>query len=482
MTPLGLSTILLSLLWGINIVSSSPAPASGELTFTALSKPLPLYPGEVTNTWHHIEIPNGPIAISEFSADIVEKDGDGELVAVPLSEAYLHHHVVYSSDKRYKTTEKKGVGFGAGTESRGSRQIFPYPYRFTTLPDEDEFVANIHVINTRSLTPDQAYHCAECPCTQEDYVKEGERKKDGDLCNAQLQDESNPSCYPEMYAGGLHCCHHGEFCLDEYYIPETNIPLANKTTKERTPNPELNATQSVFYLRYTLSYQPLTEQDTAQIHPLYLAACCDATGDLTSNGNIEYDIQPCTNTDGEDECVHTLTTTQQLDGSSSAGPFAPNANEDKEKWVDVVYMVGHLHRSGISMDLYYAENDTLVCQSLPRYGNGSVNEIDNEPHYINAMNSCTFDPPLRMKTTTPLKIVGKYNSTLHHTGVMSLFYIALADVLHVPNEEGEKEGVGFFGRFHGVAIVLALVILLLASLKIILVRRASPQQQGYEPV
>jgi hypothetical protein len=140
----------------------SPGENTNALTFTALTKPLPLFPGEVTNTWHHIDIPPGPIAISGFAADIVEKDPvTGNLVAVPIGDAYLHHHVVYSSHEHYKNQKhwwspmkpaaaNRGVGFGAGTESRGTWQSFPYPYRFTTVEGEgknqDFLLLLLHII------------------------------------------------------------------------------------------------------------------------------------------------------------------------------------------------------------------------------------------------------------------------------------------------------------------------------------------------
>ena len=49
--------------------SAGDGDATAPLTFTALTGALPLYPGEVTNTWHRLDIPSGPLAISEFSAD-----------------------------------------------------------------------------------------------------------------------------------------------------------------------------------------------------------------------------------------------------------------------------------------------------------------------------------------------------------------------------------------------------------------------------
>ena len=87
------------------------------------------------------------------------------------------------------------------------------------------------------------------------------------------------------------------------------------------------------------------------------------------------------------------------------------------------------------------------------------------------MGACTFDPPRRMKTTEKLRIVGRYNSTEAHTGVMSLFYIAIADV---PGQEGGASGFleaqeesddesGFWKTFQPIAIVVAAAIVIAAT-------------------
>jgi Stress up-regulated Nod 19 len=114
-----------------------------QQTFTGLSQALPLYPGEISNTWHRIVIPSGPIAISQFAADLVEKDthNHDNLVAVPLRDAYLHHYMVFRENEEYyqdhvkqqkqKQKQKQsyqdhhyhGIAFGAGTESRETPQI-----------------------------------------------------------------------------------------------------------------------------------------------------------------------------------------------------------------------------------------------------------------------------------------------------------------------------------------------------------------------
>merc|ERR1712150_366064 len=161
---------------------------------------------------------------------------------------------------------------------------------------------------------------------------------------------------------------------------------------------------------------------------------------------------------------------QELHGASSRGFGTHDGLEEEDIYVDVVYMVGHLHRGGMSLTATVESTGEVLCESFPTYGTGEPGEIGNEPGYINSMSACTFDPPRRMKTTEKLKIVGKYNSTEAHTGVMALFYIAIADV---PGQEGgaasvtstleEEENGGFWKNFQPVAIVVAAGIVIAAT-------------------
>lgn len=441
-------------------------------TITRLTAPLPLRPGEVTNTYHKLPIPPGPIAIYEFKADVVEKDSDGNVVPTPLSDAYLHHHVVLSEHEAHKHQKhwwspmkperaNRGVGFGAGTESRGTPQKFYHPFAFTTVEGEDELVANVHVINTRDMPAKDARRCLECPCTSSDvFASNGtilgsvaSRRQHWDRCNAELLDEDNTACRPDTYYGGLVCCEDGEFCLDEY-DPDAEAYDGVK---------EASGPVSTFYLRYTLTYAKATEEN----RPLYLAACCDASGNDTSSGNIEYDIPKLCDEwdslDGEedgDSCVHELSTVQMLHGTTSV-PFGLDGLDGKAagggEEVDVVYMVGHLHRGGIDVTASDAVTGEVICKSLPSYGTG--NEIGNEKGYINGMSTCVFDPPRRMRTTDPIRITSSYDAREAHTGVMSLFYIAIADVDDASNKDGGSLRVPATAmQWAGVGAVLAIMV------------------------
>ncbi|KAH7492537.1 hypothetical protein PRIC1_002012 [Phytophthora ramorum] len=384
--------------------------------FTALTPPLALSQGEVTNTFHRLPIPKGPIAVHRFAAEVVERDANGDVVPVPTFDAYLHHHVFGSTHKQYDAMKSRwapmkpknfsrSVAFGAGTECRGTPQEFYFPYAFMTVEGEDEWMANVHIINTRKLAPERAHRCLECPCTSEDKFTvdtvNGIHFRNGS-CNAQLRFEDNTVCAAETYHGGLRCCENAEFCLEQ---EELEVAAASDAT---------------YHLRYSLDYAEIVPEN----RPLYLAACCDASGDLENMGNIEYDVPVC-DPDTHPGCVHTLSTRQRLDnGSIPLFSYRQHPSEP-EREVELVYAVGHQHRGGLGIQLYDDATGDLLCASVPEYGSGS--EAGNEDGYVVAMSTCTFDPPRRMRTTDIVRIVALYNNTVPHTGVMSLMYMALSD-------------------------------------------------------
>lgn len=384
---------------------------------TALTAPLPLTQGEVTNTFHRLPIPKGPIAVYRFEADVVEKDAEGNVVAVGNYDAYLHHHVVGSVHKHYTDSTNKwapmkpvnfsrSVGFGAGTESRGTPQEFKYPYAFMTVEGEDEWVANVHIINTRKMSAGNAHHCLECPCTSEDVITADSvngMQFVEDSCNADLRFENNTVCSAATYHGGLRCCEDSQFCLEK----------ADLAAELET---------STYYLRYTIEYSEIVPEN----RPLYLAGCCDASGDESHHGNVEYDVPKC-DPELHPGCVHTLATRQALDlGQNSVYQFTQGKQSFEDREVELVYAVGHQHRGGLGIQMFDEKSGDLLCSSVPTYGTG--NEVGNEAGYVVSISTCTFDPPRRMRASDLVRIVALYNNTEAHTGVMSLMYLALADL------------------------------------------------------
>lgn len=419
-------------------------------THTALTRPLTLYQGQVANTYHELSIPKGPIAIYKFQAQVVEKDKNGNIVQVPTYDAYLHHHVVGSS---FKSTESvadspmkpknisRAIGFGAGTECRGTPQEFYFPYAFITTKGEDSWIANVHIINTRKLPMKKTRHCLECPCTTEN-AKYSVVNTSFYHCNTDLINEENTACSSSTYIGGLRCCENNVYCIN-----------SNQRNTE--------SVTSTYYLQYRIEYDIVVSEN----NPLYLASCCDATGNLTVAGNTEYDISVCNKTETP-ECIHKLTTYQYIGGSAyfpfaHGGPIKPKINRE----IELVYMVGHQHRGGIGISIYDDKSGKLICESIPTYGKSNM--IGDENGYVVSMSTCTFKPPLKMFTYDILKIVASYNNTISHTGVMSLVYLAISDVGHYKNKQqllvsdNEKSSFSFsvllfFGIFIGMILIFGL--------------------------
>ncbi|KAI9921625.1 hypothetical protein PsorP6_000806 [Peronosclerospora sorghi] len=393
--------------------------------YTALTPPMELSQGEVTNTFHLLSIPKGPIAVYRFEADVVTKDGDGNVVPVPTYDAYLHHHVFGSTHHQYNAMKSRwapmkpenfsrSVAFGAGTECRGTPQEFYFPYAFMTVEGEDAWLANVHIINTRNMPPPQAHRCLECPCTSENTFTAESVLRRPFRCNAQLLYENNTVCARETYHGGLRCCKDAVFCLDH---EELQVEAAART--------------ATYFLRYSLEYAPIVPEN----RPLYLAACCDASGDLAHMGNVEYDVPVC-DPATHPGCVHTLSTRQRLDNGSIPLYAYRQHPPEPAREVELVYAVGHQHRGGLGIQLYDDATGELLCASVPEYGSGT--EAGNEDGYVVSMSTCTFNPPRRMRTTDIVRIVALYNNTVPHTGVMSLMYVALSDFPLEPQAAAAK--------------------------------------------
>lgn len=72
-----------------------------------------------------------------------------------------------------------------------------------------------------------------------------------------------------------------------------------------------------------------------------------------------------------------------------------------------------------------------MCSSIPTYGEGE--EAGNEAGYIVGMSTCYPQPgTVKISKGETLILESNYSSIRHHTGVMGLFYILVADALPKP--------------------------------------------------
>ncbi|KAF0693984.1 Aste57867_15097 [Aphanomyces stellatus] len=369
------------------------------------SQPIRLLPGAMSNKKHTLLLPHegGPIAIHRLNVDIVEISSTGTVSVTPRADAYLHHALFgleesTTEDPTRQSPLSATVAIGQGDETRGSESTsytFDAPFAYTT--DKKTWSAMIHVINTRGLSMPQAQRCRECTCPRGTTVTDEMFHTLGNSpCNAPLRQQHNTACVRETYVGGTACCRHDAVCLDN-----EDAALANASS----PAP------STFYVRYFMTYSNLTQD----IRPLTTATCCDATGDMEHPGHTEYDIPQCDDPSKHPPaCTHVLTTRQTL---------AWNVNQThgrvEDETVELVHAVGHQHRAGLGMLLMDDATGDLLCNSTPTY--------DHAGHVV-GMSRCIFAPPKRLELSSVLRIVATYNSSEAHTGVMSIWFLAIASV------------------------------------------------------
>ncbi|GAV82801.1 SURNod19 domain-containing protein [Cephalotus follicularis] len=234
---------------------------------------------------------------------------------------------------------------------------------------------NVHAIDTRGV--EDRWGCTECRCN---------------LYNVTVDEFGGP--LPPGYRGGLDCCYDHTQC---------KLRQGFKGAKRS------------LYLRYTVKW---VDWDI-HILPLkiYILDFTDnwkrisnSTGlDVEHDCRIEYDVEPCSvNGDVDGKCVD----------SKKLSLIMPNGGY-------VIYGVAHQHAGGIISTLY-REDGQVICSSNALYGDGE--EVGNEAGYVVGMSTCYPKPgSIKIANGETLILEANYSSTQFHTGVMSLFYLLVAD-------------------------------------------------------
>ncbi|KAL4385339.1 hypothetical protein GQ457_15G007140 [Hibiscus cannabinus] len=379
-------------------------------TSVFLSPKFVLGPGLVEDRYYYnVDFPTGHVAVKSFNAEVIDKAGN----PVPLHETYLHHWVVVryfvrkgvdisDFDVRAKLNSSdyiyggnSGVCqspflsqiFGLGSETRKTATHIPDPYGIeignpAEIPSgfEEQWMLNIHAIDTRGV--EDKLGCTECRC---------------DLYNVTVDEYARP-LRPD-YKGGLSCCYDRTQCKVKQGFEGVRRTL---------------------YLRYTVKW---VDMDSSVLPvKVYIFDITDtwkrtrnSTGINTEHQcKVEYDIEPCHATGlADDGCIDTRRISLDM-------PFGGY----------MIYGVAHQH-SGGSGSALYRENGQVMCSSLPTYGEGE--EPGNEAGYIVGMTTCYPQPgAIEISRGETLILESNYSSIRHHTGVMGLFYILVADQLPKP--------------------------------------------------
>ncbi len=226
-----------------------------------------------------------------------------------------------------------------------------------------------------------------------------------------LLEQRNPSCWVETYQGGLHCCRHGHFLLDQDQI----IPWPDKPLEYRLK-----------FRFYFEEYRTATEQSPASHENLvrfYL---------MTEAFSGEYDIPQCSEGTPPSQCVHTITSRSKLldlvsdcktiDSSYCSGEGS--RDESKTAGVHLIYAGPHCHApSCLSMELYNADTGRLLCHVEPIYG--TSHDVYDEVGFL-ALPPCLWgdmadglEEPVLLPLNTTLLSIKRNNNTLPHTGDMA---------------------------------------------------------------
>ncbi|GMJ00145.1 hypothetical protein like AT5G61820 [Hibiscus trionum] len=377
-------------------------------TAVFLSPKFVLGPGSVENRFYYnVDFPKGHIAVKSFNAEVIDEAGN----PVPLHETYLHHWVVvryfvrkgvklsefndhaklsmsdYISGRNSGICQNLGQFFGLGSETRKTATHIPDPYGIefgnpAEIPSgyEEQWMLNVHAIDTRGA--EDKLGCTECCC---------------DLYNVTVDEYGRP-LRPD-YKGGLLCCYDHTQCKVK---------------------PGFEGVRRTLYLRYTVKW---VDMDSSILPvKIYIFDITD-TWKRTRNSTginaehrckVEYDIELCHATGSADGgCVDTRRISLDM-------PFSGY----------LIYGVAHQHSGGTGSALY-REDGQIMCSSLPIYGEGE--KPGNEAGYIVGMTTCYPQPgAIKISKGETLILESNYSSIRHHTGVMGLFYIMVADQLPKP--------------------------------------------------
>ncbi|KAK8323276.1 hypothetical protein V6Z11_A12G227500 [Gossypium hirsutum] len=353
-------------------------------TAVFLSPEFVLGPGSVENRFYfNVDFPKGHIALKSFDAEVIDEAG------YPLDDLKKLNRSDYISGGNSGICQNGILSqfFGLGSETRKTSTHIPDPYGIEVgnpaeVPSgfQEQWMLNVHAIDTRGA--EDKLGCTECRC---------------DLYSVTVDEYGRP--LRPYYKGGLLCCYDRTQCKVKHGF---------------------EAVRRTLYVRYTVKW---IDMDRSVLPvKIYIFDITDSWKRTPSSTEInaehkckiEYDIESCDATGlGNDGCIDTKRISLDM-------PFGGY----------LIYGVAHQHSGGTGSALY-REDGQLMCSSLPTYGEGE--EPGNEAGYIVGMTTCYPKPgTVEISEGETLILEFNYSRIRHHTGVMGLFYILVADDLPKP--------------------------------------------------
>eukprot|EP00445_Apocalathium_hangoei_P040720 CAMPEP_0203970122 /NCGR_PEP_ID=MMETSP0359-20131031/97802_1 /ASSEMBLY_ACC=CAM_ASM_000338 /TAXON_ID=268821 /ORGANISM="Scrippsiella Hangoei, Strain SHTV-5" /LENGTH=491 /DNA_ID=CAMNT_0050908071 /DNA_START=33 /DNA_END=1508 /DNA_ORIENTATION=+ len=459
-------------------------------SFTVYSERLLLRPGEVHNAFvKPVPLPeyivkqfaNKTMHLQKVDLDIVRVDGSsGKEEPLPLTAVYNHHHAmlvgtqhalegIFNRSRGHdplgpnqRLTGRRGhpdhgsaearalrprgcmmhgaavnefladvaefakggkvaaFGGASGAEFRGTSTALPAPYTSASSSPES-FMGLLHFINMRGAKGGVRSKRFECPCTSARKIDPANGTVDGQKvlpfeCSLELLQQGNTGCSLSTYIGGYRCCEHGVFLSEDI------------------PGPEVLPDE--LRVKYTFTYY---DEELVGARPVRKPSCCDATGNETHKGNIEYDVPRCPEGSPPEFCEHVTMSVQPFDL-----PMNRSRNGsaiDPDEVLELVHAWGHQHVGALGMELFHVRTGQLLCRTRPQYGNGSG--AGDESGFVVGIPPCVWgppplSPPPRIRRGDLLRTMARYNSSEARHGVMSLW---LMDAAPLAKTNGAKPDV-----------------------------------------
>jgi len=373
----------------------------GSFEQTFLSPPVPLKPGEISNEYQPVHWPEGHIAITGFTGDVVKLKPGASLepgvwpdVEVSTRDESYYHHWTFN---RWQMTERfwdklangmpfsegdVAVGmrdagentgmqgpcmsgllhfaFGGGNELRGAAPGIDYsyempaPYAMETDSDQMDhnglvWLVNSHLIDVRNVTNFRG--CTECVC---------------EVTNAHHSIIAGPK-----YRGGLGCCHStpvdGSTCpvsvsgedavMNQYFFKHTvrwepwtsshkHVEFVSLDVSDNGPSWGGFPVHEEFLLGHVKE-----KHETLHADPVSMASINSWHAGIAPPVHmchVEYYVPECDVNDPSDNCVHVFHNSWNI-------PFSG----------EIVGSFSHFHAAAIDQSTY--TKDGLVCTSPPVY-------------------------------------------------------------------------------------------------------------------
>jgi len=213
----------------------------------------------------------------------------------------------------------------------------------------------------------------------------------------------NPTCFVDTYQGGQSCCHHEIVLLD---------------TDQDQPEGEMT-----YHMKFRFWFQEYKEVDEVPTHENLIRLYWQ-----TEAWSSEYDVLKCNDATPREDCVFEIksnfTVRDMMQDCDVRKNPACWGDVDNNDGINIIYAAGHCHApSCISMELYNADTNELLCRHDPVYGKSA--DIFDELGYI-TIPPCLFGSadeglpsPTFLSYDTNLYSVKKNNNTNAHYGEMA---------------------------------------------------------------